>query len=1193
MEIFCRNIPEQPQEKHLKRELKPILQQFGIYTFECRRIARRNAAITIAELDKAQRVLNTYGQPDRRKPPSKVLKLFGVPIYLSKSNNEPTEMLLRSLEYEELKRTRHPSTRSGSVAGDIQRVRRFDIVMMSCGVWDYKVNRPVFVEYFCLQHTGSLFLGKTKVKVDLRDLYSTAYFMEIPRWTIRDEIYLGTSNDPSVTITTDFAPRFSVSDATEKLKVQLSHLTQKTRPPPDTRRVGWLTPDHENVSARCFTYRFVLKQKNDLNQVNNLSHDRSMPRIYQWNDHCVSPRTFYNIIEREFQSLISRSNLPYSIKFQLQSLVWNGELTPGRAGILYVHIRQIHGTESIGAIVHALGRLKRNIQRPSPNVQANDVGIETMKALITEAIENFKEDREDSEFRLSQSTHVMVHRATVTPAGIYLYGPCSETKNRILRKYAGYVDYFLRVEFTDETGDPVYFDPRVSLDHIFKQRFAGVLKRGIDIGGRHFDFLGFSHSSLRSQRCWFVAPFTTFEGEYMTATNIIGGLGEFGHILSPAKQAARIGQAFSETPTSIAVPRECVMMGIPDVKRNRRVFSDGVGVLSYELLYKIWNEYALRDRVKPTLFQVRVGGAKGMVSLDSKLEGETLKLRESMVKFPTKDSYNIEICGAGNRALPFYLNNQIIKLLEDLGVPFEAFRKLQEAEKRSIYTAITSTSQAARFLEETNVAKSARLPWLLRILKGLGVRSHNDPFLHHVLGLTALLKLRDLKYRARIRVPNAVTLYGIMDETGYLKEGQIFCAFLTEQGHREVLVRNSIVITRSPALHPGDVQIVNAVDVPFDSPLRKLHNCVVFSQHGERDLPSMLSGGDLDGDLYNIIYDDSLRPRKTFPPADYPLVQAKELDAPVTPSDIIDFFITFMQQDQLGRIATTHLALADQLPAGTLDEKCLLLAQLHSEAVDYSKSGKPVDVMRIPPGIRYRPDFMAPSPRIPIAESLDALADPAQTVLEEDDDEDDDRPRTRFYRSNKILGHLYRGIDEQDFLRNLHKIARTDPYSGTSTLQKVWNYIHEETKGFQWDHYVDDSIKIKEVYDDALRELMSQYSPTPWKNSITEYEVFVGTILGQGNKQSRRDKEASKSMREEYDLLVQDTVNMIRDIQNGATEALERSVACFWVAIQDERIFSQTAVIRTMHQDKLRSFPWVAAMACLNEVDLFQRSVPF
>lgn len=107
-----------------------------------------------------------------------------------------------------------------------------------------------------------------------------------------------------------------------------------------------------------------------------------------------------------------------------------------------------------------------------------------------------------------------------------------------------------------------------------------------------------------------------------------------------------------------------------------------------------------------------------------------------------------------------------------------------------------------------------------------------------------------------------MTLYGLPDETGYLKEGEIFV--VTEkapEGGKKVLVKNNVVVTRSPALHPGDIQLVNAVDVPQHSPLRQLSNVVVFSKWGARDLPSMLSGGDLDGDLYNVIW--SVFPQST------------------------------------------------------------------------------------------------------------------------------------------------------------------------------------------------------------------------------------------------------------------------------------------------------------------------------------------
>lgn len=84
---------------------------------------------------------------------------------------------------------------------------------------------------------------------------------------------------------------------------------------------------------------------------------------------------------------------------------------------------------------------------------------------------------------------------------------------------------------------------------------------------------------------------------------------------------------------------------------------------------------------------------------------------------------------------------------------------------------------------------------------------------------------------------------------------------------------------------------MNAVDVPENSPLRQLRNVVIFSQKGARDLPSCLSGGDLDGDLYNIIWHSELVPANVHQPAQYPRVVAEPLDREVTRKDMSDFFV--------------------------------------------------------------------------------------------------------------------------------------------------------------------------------------------------------------------------------------------------------------------------------------------------------------
>jgi hypothetical protein len=330
-----------------------------------------------------------------------------------------------------------------------------------------------------------------------------------------------------------------------------------------------------------------------------------------------------------------------------------------------------------------------------------------------------------------------------------------------------------------------------------------------------------------------------------------------------------------------------------------------------------------------------------MISLDTRLDEDSVLLRPSMIKFEGSTSLDIELCGSSLRALPMYLNRQVIKILEDMGVQDSWFLQLQSQEVERLRKITASAANAAKFLKSQLIGEVGHLSWFIRKLSSLGLEFRSDRFLRDVLELSVMLQVRVMKYRARIPVPSGMTLYGIMDETDFLEEGQIYCTFMDGKTKKNLVGKN-LVITRSPALHPGDIQVVEAVTPPSNSPLLSLSNCICFSQKGERDLPSKLSGGDLDGDLYNVIWEPGCQPTHTCLPADYPRQVPQDIGREVTRNDMTDFFITFMETDQLGRIATSHQVLADQKFLGTSDPDCKMLAELHSTAVDFSKTGIPV-----------------------------------------------------------------------------------------------------------------------------------------------------------------------------------------------------------------------------------------------------------
>lgn len=73
--------------------------------------------------------------------------------------------------------------------------------------------------------------------------------------------------------------------------------------------------------------------------------------------------------------------------------------------------------------------------------------------------------------------------------------------------------------------------------------------------------------------------------------------------------------------------------------------------------------------------------------------------------------------------------------------------------------------------------------------------------------------------------------------------------------------------------------------------------------------------------------------------------------------EIQKYFVDYMINDNLGAISTTHLVYADSERSKARSSKCLELANLHSMAVDFAKTGAPAEMPRaLRPKIL--PDFM-------------------------------------------------------------------------------------------------------------------------------------------------------------------------------------------------------------------------------------------
>jgi RNA-dependent RNA polymerase len=256
----------------------------------------------------------------------------------------------------------------------------------------------------------------------------------------------------------------------------------------------------------------------------------------------------------------------------------------------------------------------------------------------------------------------------ITPSRIILEGPYTTQSNRVIREYQSHdpslTEHFVRVEFRDEDRLAYRWDGDVDGTWFLKQRVGGTLRHGFEIGGRAFEFLAYSTSALREHSVWFVCPFRDPVKGYVTSETIRSSLGDFSKLLrTPSKYGARIAQAFTATDPSVKIRRD--QWEEQDDLGNH---TDGVGTISLQLADMIWeaickaSPHVREYRVKPSAYQFRFLGYKGVVVVDRRLQGIKLRLRESQRKFPVHDveEAEFEIARSFDYPNPVHLNRFVV-----------------------------------------------------------------------------------------------------------------------------------------------------------------------------------------------------------------------------------------------------------------------------------------------------------------------------------------------------------------------------------------------------------------------------------------------------------------------------------------------------------------------------------------------------
>ena len=634
-------------------------------------------------------------------------------------------------------------------------------------------------------------------------------------------------------------------------------------------RLPALCLQHAADAPYCTVYAFNLEATNIEKGFRRLC--KSMGRDIPVDPPSQIPTSTLKFCESYNQLQGLYSGHDYTVAFQMETCVRNCLLIPCEVFGLNKQILQLtseHGPEK--AV-----RILQNLQSQLP--------IRTFERLsepldLQEILRNVKKTY-FWEPKLDLTNAAWIHRLDITPAAYNMDGPEWMGMNRVLRLYPEHHDRFLKVSFVEEdltkiqpNGDTIFWP-------ILKGRWASIFTlHGLNICGRRFEFLGFSQSSLKEHSAWFLSPFKdVHSGQYVVADSLRSNLGNFSDIRCAARFAARIGQTFTNTSHSLDIePGET--REIEDVIRDPYIFSDGVGTISQTTIERIWKATEINDKEpKPVVYQIRIGGSKGVLSLDKTLEGSQICLRPSMKKFEARNT-KLEIANKG-RKLPFFLNRQMIVILETLGLPSENFLSLQKKEIARLQIASHDFDEASRLCQQYGLGRAARLQKILHTLESECVNPIFEmPFFRKLNSLALSFALKQIKYKSRVAVDRSWKLIGVMDEFKYLREGQIYvCLKDDETGAVECLYGHTLV-TRSPSLHCGDIQNVHAIgSVDSTHPLSSLYNCIVFSSEGARPLSNQLSGGDLDGDLFDVSQNPLL-----FPPT----WEEPDCYLPVTPADL-------------------------------------------------------------------------------------------------------------------------------------------------------------------------------------------------------------------------------------------------------------------------------------------------------------------
>lgn len=425
-------------------------------------------------------------------------------------------------------------------------------------------------------------------------------------------------------------------------------------------------------------------------------------------------------------------------------------------------------------------------------------------------------------------------------------------------------------------------------------------------------------------------------------------------------------------------------------------------------------------------FQIRFGGAKGVVYAGERSllrhQGFQYKmlLRKSQLKFQAPESGKLDLriastAGDSHQSLFF---PSALKAFEDSGADA---KKIEDIYTKSYKNLKRISTEGLDLLEQIfripahgrkpNVKAKYSLLALAVRLKHFGIspEQYQNTFL-----AVYLAKIAERAYKSdlfKIPIPGSYCLLGLTDDYQILQPNEVFIHV------QEKMIEGEVLVYRDPIIHIGDIQIAKAIGrgvlrsrleksgLGLDdigsrmNALTIMDNVIFFSQKDRPPLPNRLSGGDLDGDRFEVLTKDCgfwTTNYSTSAPDNYtddesgPLSQPSHDLKSFDISRLTGFIGHFIKNHCFEDLQDILMSLADQREGGMKHDDVKALAKWLSKAVDYAKSGEVVDLTK---------DVLQ-DPRFKVLEKPDFLCALNGKALHD--------PKAKYHESSSVLGKIYR-----------------------------------------------------------------------------------------------------------------------------------------------------------------------------------------